>query len=219
MFYDVNTSLVLETVDATEKKVYKARIADVRMDSLYFEMPLNEQTRRIEAPENGTKLRVWFQTPDGAKANFDTEVLGRVRENIAMLIVAKPDPNNITKSQRRDFIRIPATVEAAIDIKAGNETIKIICKTDDISGGGFSAKFNQSIKLKEGQKGQAWLVLPKKNKAIVYATAEVEIVRAKYPEEERHLAWASFKFIRILEGDRSKVIQYTFERQIELYGK
>ncbi|OEF96029.1 flagellar brake protein [Desulfuribacillus alkaliarsenatis] len=219
MSYDINTTLVLETIEQTDKKVYKARIADIKDDCLYFEMPFNEETKRIEAPEQGIKLRVWFQTPDKTKAYFDTSVLGRVQENIAMLIVEKPNSKSIYKKQRRDFVRVPAIIEAALEVITKEGPIKIICKTEDISGGGFSVKFNSSIKLQTGQKAKVWLVMPKKNKKIAHATGEAEIVRVRYPEDSRHLAWASFKFTKIMEGDRSKVIQFTFEKQIDLYGK
>ena len=219
MFYDINTSLVLETVDESEKRVYKARIADIKNDSLYIEMPLNNETNRIEAPLLGTKLKVWFQTPDRARANFDTEVIGKVRENIAMLIVAKPLNEDIQKNQRRDFVRVPAIVEAAIDLQTKDGNISFVCKTDDISGGGFSIKYNSSIKITIAQQGKAWLVLPKKNKNIIHALVDIEVVRTKYPENPNHLAWASFRFKNILESERSKIIQYTFERQIDLYGR
>ncbi|OEH84773.1 hypothetical protein BHU72_08035 [Desulfuribacillus stibiiarsenatis] len=222
MSYEVNTSLVLETIDTEHKKVYKARIADIKSDSLFLEMPMNEETKRIEAPMQGTKLRVWYQTKDGAKANFDTEVTGRYRDNIAMLIVAKPDPSSIQKNQRRDFIRMPAHVEVSLEIiKKDLTKERVLCKSEDLSGGGFSVKFNRDIKITEGQKIKFWMVLPKKNKVIHHSHGEGEVVRVIYPvvDNPKALAWASFKFSKILESERSKVIQYTFERQIELHGK
>lgn len=219
MAYSINTALVLETINNSEKSVYKARIADIKEQDIFIEMPMNEATKRIEAPAIGTELRVWFQAPDNSKASFDTTVTGRVKENIAMLIIAKPDPKSIYKKQRRDFIRVPAIIEVAVVVQTKEADIKIIAKTEDISGGGFSVRYDSNIIINETQKGRAWLVMPKKNETISHAYGEVDIVKVKYPDNPLNKAWASFKFTHITEGERSKVVQYTFEKQIDFYGR
>lgn len=217
--YNVNTSLMMQKIgDENNKTTYKARIADIKDSEIMIEVPINEVTDQPEAPPMGTKLRVWFQAPDGARASFDTKIIGRAKDNIAMLIIEKPDAKNIFKKQQRSFVRVPAYLETAIEITNARGRYSLICKTDDISGGGFSVKFKQDIKLNIAEEGVAWIVIPRKNKQIVHAHAYVEVIRTQYPEDPHHLAWASFKFKNIQESERSKVIQYTFERQIELYG-
>ncbi len=217
--YAVNMPLFMETTGTEEKKVYKARIADIKENSIYIEMPFNEESRRFESPSEGTNLRVWFYGADQARAHFDTRVTGKVEEDISMITVARPKMEDIHKTQRRNFVRVPTTVEAAIEIETSKGKVTFLCKTEDVSGGGFSVKFNQDIKFKIADKGTAWLVLPRKNKQMVHAFVEIETIRVNYPEEPKHLAWASFKLIKLKEAERSKIIQYTYERQIDLYGK
>lgn len=217
--YSVNTNLMMQKIsDEINKIMYKARVADINDSEIFIEVPINEFTQQAEAPAIGTSLRVWFQAPDGARASFDTKIIGRAKDNIAMLIIAKPEAKDIYKKQQRSFVRVPAYLEAAIEITNARGKYSIICRTDDISGGGFSVKFKQDIKVSMAEEGVAWIVIPRKNKQIVHAHAYVEVIRTQYPEDPHHLAWASFKFKNIQENERSKIIQYTFERQIELYG-
>ena len=217
--YSVNMNVLLETIGTEDKKVYKGRIANIEENSIYIEIPFNEETGRFESPQEGMNLRVWFYGADQSRAHFDARVTGKAEENISMITIERPKMVDIHKTQRRNFVRVPTVVEAAVEIHTNKGKVSFLCKTEDVSGGGFSAKFNPEIVFRMADKGTAWLVLPRKNQQIFHAFAEIEAIRIRYPEEPKHLAWASFKFNNLSEVERSKIIQYTYQRQIDLYGK
>ena len=115
----VNTNLYLQVAssDEEESKIeYKSRIADALDDRLLIEVPINEKTGRFKRLYLGDELSAYYLTEGGVKNYFSTHVLGFKEDVIRLVAIEKPDPESITKVQRRSFLRVAAELELAVKL-------------------------------------------------------------------------------------------------------
>lgn len=214
MLPKVNTNLYLQVASSDEEEArieYKSRIADVLDDRFLIEVPLNEKNGRFKRLYLGDELSAYFLSEGGVKNYFSTHVLGFNEDVIRLVAVEKPDPESITKVQRRSFLRVAAELELAIKL---SEQVRFLAVTDDVGGGGISFITDGKWQLKSGDILECWLLVPYKNGSIDHVHFKPEIVRVKPLESGRNQVMA--KFHEISDGERQKIIRYCFERQLEL---
>jgi len=209
----VNQTLYLQVASSDEEETkieYKSRIADLDEDRMLIEIPLNEKTGKFKKLYLGDELSAYFVSDGGVKNYFSTHVLGFKEEVIRLIAVEKPEPESITKVQRRSFLRVAAELELAIKY---SEHVRFLAMTDDVGGGGISFITDGKWQLKSGDILDCWLLLPYKNGTVDHANFRPEIVRVKQLESGRNQVMA--KFAEISDGERQKIIRYCFERQLE----
>lgn len=213
MLPKVNQVLYLQVAssDEEESKIdYKSRIADVSDDRLLIEVPLNEKTGRIKKLYLGDELSAYYVSDGGVKNYFISHVFGFKEEVIRLVAIHKPEPDSITKVQRRSFLRVAAELEIAIKL---SDHIRFVALTDDVGGGGISFICDGKWPLKSGDILESWLLLPYKNGSMEHANFKAEIVRVKPMETGRNQVMV--KFSEIPDGERQKIIRFCFERQLE----
>ncbi|MDQ0058217.1 flagellar brake protein [Paenibacillus harenae] len=213
MLPKVNQMLFYHIASADEEEAaieYKSRIADEQEDFLLIENPLSEKTGRFKRLFLGDELSVYFTTESGIKNYFDSHVVGFAEDVIRLIKIRKPDPDRITKVQRRNFLRVPAELEIAVRL---SDHVRFVCKTDDVGGGGISFLYDGKWSLQSEQMLDCWLLVPFKNGTIEHASFKAEIVRVVQMESGRHQAM--IKFASISDSERQKIIRYCFEKQLE----
>lgn len=196
------------------KQEYKARIADVTDHYYAIEIPINEQTGKLKRLYTGEFIYAYFISEGGVKNFFNTTVLGFREDGIKLVLIKKPDPELITKVQRRNYLRVPAELEVAVQV-AGN--IRMLGVTEDLSGGGLSFVCYSMHPLHAKDKLSCWLLMQFKNESIHHIKFECEVIRVKSLETDQQLVMASITNIHNV--DRQKIIKYCFERQLELRKK
>ncbi len=212
MLPKVNQTLFLQVASSDEEETkieYKSRIADIAEDRMLIEVPLNEKTGKYKKLYLGDELSAYFLSDGGVKNFFSTHVLGFKEEVIRLIAIENPDPESITKVQRRTFLRVAAELELAIKFSS----VRFLAMTDDVGGGGISFITEGKWQLKSGDILDCWLLLPYKNGSVDHANFRPEIVRVKQLESGRNQVMA--KFSEISDGERQKIIRYCFERQLE----
>jgi len=209
LFYQIASS------DAEEAKIeYKSRIADIQNDCYHIEYPLNENTGRLKRLFLGDELSAFFLTEDGVKHYFDSHVLGFVEDAVRLVKIRIPEPDQITKVQRRNFLRVPAELEIAVKLE---KHIRFVCRTDDVGGGGISFICDGKIGAKPGQELDCWLLVPYKNGTNEHVSFTGEIVRIVEMETGRKQLMV--KFTSITDYERQKIIRYCFERQLDFRNR
>jgi c-di-GMP-binding flagellar brake protein YcgR len=204
--------LQVNSIDEEEaKQEYKSRISDITADYIQMEVPMNERTGRLKKLYAGDELSVFFLTEGGIKNYFTTAVIGFREENIRTVIIKKPDPESITKVQRRSFLRVPAELEIAAQI---TEQLKFVGVTDDVGGGGISMLCDGSVPVKNADIISCWLLLPSKSGKVDHIPFKGEVVRVKPLETGRQQIM--MRYSEITDKDRQKVIRFCFERQLEI---
>lgn len=217
MYPKVN-DLVYIHVASVDKKVqekeYKSRIADDDDDSFLIEVPIESGTGRLKRLVIGDELSVYFLSEGGIKNFFNTYVTGFADDKVQMIRIRKPEPETITKIQRRDFLRVVADLEIAVRMK---DDTRFITYTEDVGGGGVSFKCESKYKISQGDQLYCWLLIPYKNGSIDQVPFEAEVVRIKKLETDRVIAM--LKLVSISDMERQKIIRYCFERQFDFKNR
>lgn len=193
---------------------YKTRIADERDGDFCVEMFIHERTGRFKRPSIGDALTAVYVNEEGVQHFFDTQVTGFINDTVPLIRIQKPDLALITKTQRRNYLRVAATLEIAILTPQGD---RFNAMTDDVGGGGVSFICEGSIKLEEANTLECWLLLTYKNSSIEHAAFQALIVRLNTLATGRQHVMAKFESIN--DSDRQKIIRYCFERQLDFRNR
>ncbi|XEC92772.1 flagellar brake protein [Paenibacillus tarimensis] len=214
MLPKVNQMIYLHIASPDEEESgieYKTRIADSGENNYYIEIPMNEKTGKLKRLYLGEELSAYFVTEGGMKNYFNTHVTGFKEDVIRLVAVSKPDPEQVTTIQRRNFLRVAAALELAVK---RSDQVRFVVMTDDVGGGGISFLTEGAWLLKSGDVLECWLLIPYKQGSVDHAKFTSEIVRVKPLESGR--AQVMCKFTDITDGERQKIIRFCFERQFEL---
>jgi c-di-GMP-binding flagellar brake protein YcgR len=201
----------INSIDEEEaKQEYKSRISDIADTYIIMEVPINEKSGRLKRMYVGDELSVFFLTDGGVKNYFTTTVLGFREDVVRMVLIKKPEPEAITKVQRRSFLRVPAELEIAVKL---TEQVQFVAMTDDVGGGGISLLCDGHLPVKSQDTLACWLLLPFKSGKIDHVPFKGEVVRVKTLETGRQQIM--MRFSDISDRERQKVIRFCFERQLE----
>jgi c-di-GMP-binding flagellar brake protein YcgR len=213
---NIGAVINLETKDE-KVETLKCKLVERRGNHLYIDYPFNPKTGRTAYLMIGTELIASFVNKDQNLFRFQTEVTGRVKDNIPMISLTYPGDEQLIRVQRRQFVRIDTTLDIAIHPKS-NEFQPFTAFTTDISAGGSAIILPKSTKLKQGQEILVWFSLPFQNETIEYIKINAKIIRFIATENESFLK-APLQFIDIDEETRQTVIRFCFNQQIQMRRK
>ncbi|MGE5703195.1 MAG: flagellar brake protein [Clostridia bacterium] len=200
-------------------KVYKARVSDLKGDTLAIEVPIEEGTGRGYRIPEGMELSVWYMGEDGSRYDFRSAISGSRTDNIPVLLMKLPPEKDISRTQRRNYLRVDAQLEIAVKTADNVRNYHFLARTSDISGGGLSFTCAEEYRFKEKDIITLYMIIPLKNGTIMHAQADGEVTRIKKLEEVANTQWVSVKFVNISENDQAKVVRACYERQLELRKK
>lgn len=212
MVVKIGSVIQLELEDAEGgKQKLRSKILDYSHSRIYIDYPVSEATERPRFFLEGTEFHASFIGKDEAVYAFKTEVTGRIKKNIPMLVLRDPGKEHYSRIQRREFVRLDTSLDLAVYSKeemfAPFTTI-----TNDISGGGMSATLPKDHKLEKDNLVLVWISLPYRSGEIQYLSVEAKVIRVRLQD-----GWprASFAFVSLEDGAREKIIRYIFEKQHE----
>lgn len=201
------------------KLVYKTRVSDITGNALAIEVPIEETTGRGYRIPEGMGISIWYMGEDGTRYDFRSTITGYRTDNIPVLQLKLPPLQEITRTQRRNYLRVDTQLEISVKTTDTVRNYHFLARTSDISGGGLSFTCSEQYRLKEHDKIMVWMVIPLKNGTVIHAQAEGEVTRLKKLEEVLNTQWVSVKFVNINESDQAKVVRACYERQLELRKK
>ncbi|CAI6057892.1 flagellar brake protein [Cohnella sp. JJ-181] len=196
--------------DGAQTGMLRSRVTDADDRYLYVDIPMDEQTRKLHRTQPGDELKLTYFTAEGVKHQFSAHVHSIRRDSSSQLVIPKPEPDDITREQRRSFLRVEAQLEIAIRL---GEKLRFTALTDDVGGGGVSFRCDRKWPITPNMKANCWLLLTYKSGAVSHAQFEAEIVRIVPVEPHHHLIMMRFKDIQ--DTDQQKIIRYCFEKQLE----
>ena len=206
MLPKVNQFLYLHVASSDEEDAsieYKSRIADSSEDELLINVPIIEGSGRLKRLFLGDELSASYISEDGVKSFFNSHVTGFKEEVVKLVRIRKPDPGSVTKVQRRNFLRVAAELEIAINMSSHARFIGV---TDDVGGGGISFLVDARWPVKQGTILDCWLLVPFRNGSIDHAQFKAEVIRVKPLETKNqimvkftsHFRWRTSKNYPIL---------------------
>jgi c-di-GMP-binding flagellar brake protein YcgR len=209
---NIGVILTLQRVRDQDEKL-RSKLIDRQNGELFIDYPTSEQTGKTVYLENGAELLVTFVNESQKVYCFKTKVIGKRKENIPMIVLKEPPPDGYKQIQRRQFVRIEASIDAAIH-PINREFPPFTTITDDISGGGISIVLPKQHALHSGFDVQVWLVLPFQDGSIDYLTVNAQVVRLS-EENDRQVQKASLKFLDIDDKSQQKLMRFCFETQLQ----
>lgn len=206
----------VESLDMEEaKQEYKSRIADMNDHFFAIDIPINEKTGKFKRLYVGDQLSAYYMTSDGSKNFFNTKVAGLKEEKIRLVLIHRPEPSSITKVQRRNYLRVPADLEIAVQLA---QHTRFVSLTEDLSGGGLSFICDGNVSIMADDEIHCWLLIHFRNEAIEHVPFKGNVIRVKELRDiGRKLVMISFS--DILDSDQQKIVRYCLERQLELRKK
>ncbi|MCC2684582.1 MAG: glycosyl transferase [Paenibacillaceae bacterium] len=209
----VNQILYLQISSTDEEEAmqqFKSRIAEVTDEYISMEVPLNEKTGKFKKLYVGDDLAAYYMSDGGVKNHFISSVIGFKEDVIRLVVIKNPDPETISKEQRRSFLRVPAELELAVKF---SEQLQFLAFTEDVGGGGVSFVCDGYIPLSLNGTVSCWILVHYKNGSIEHIPFKGEMVRIKPLETGKQLVM--MRFTEIGDRDRQKVIRFCFERQLD----
>lgn len=210
-YLTINTRITISIKHANYSGVYDSRVEDIDDNQIMIAQPSEEGVPIPMVP--GTKAIVEFVNNAG-RFRFDSQVTGRRNQGkVSLAEIAMP--KTVTRSQLREFYRVPTRIKAKLKIfysAVPDKNMKIPhksvdCLVVDISGGG--GKLITPAWIENNQP----FMLDISEAVEGMENAPCEAVRVKRIMEKTEV---SFRFSFDKENDRNQVIKYVFKRQIEL---
>ena len=208
----IGGTIVLEKSHSDQPETYRCKLMDIRNGILFVDYPVNIHTNRIDYLINGTHLKGTFVGKDQNTYLFMTEVKGRVRENIPLLLLEYPGDEHLQKIQRREYVRVSLSKDVDV-YPINNEFDSFTALTTDISAGGAAIIIPQNIKIKK----ETFLILgfsfEMRNRDVHDISIHVKVKRIVDVSDNRKKV--SVEYTELGETERQIVMRYCFERQLE----
>lgn len=209
--------LRLEPFAEETAEKFNCKVVERESDRLFVSYPIHEETGKTTFMLDGTQLSASFIGKDNVIYFFQSEVIGRTKKTFPVIALRYPGDHRVLRIQRRQYVRVPVSVSAAIH-PVGEEFSPFVTRTEDISAGGAAVFINQHIKLKHNQVVKIWLTLPMQSNEFFYLELQARVVRAVSPEGEK-LGKLSLQFLDIDDRKKEQVTRFVFEQQLELKRK
>lgn len=210
----IGTNIILEPISSETTERFRCKIVEQKNNAIYIDYPVSVNTNKTSFLLEGSQYRASFVDESKVAHAFKTEVLGRLKTNIPMIILSLPTDDEIIKIQRREFVRVLTPVDVAIEFD--HQYYQFV--TEDISAGGLAIIVNQPISFKENDEVQLTIVLPftNSNDGIKYVQTSAKVVR--FIEKDNTII-APLQFTNTDDIDRQNITRFCFERQLKIRKK
>lgn len=206
----IGTNIILESISSDVKDRLRAKIVEQKNNILYIDYPTNIQTNKTSFLLEGGQYRVSFVDEANNAYAFKTEVLGRIKSNIPMIMLALPANDQFIRIQRREYVRVATPVDIAVEYNQQNYQYV----AEDISAGGLAINIPKIVPFKENDELQLIIVLPfsNSNEGVKYVHTSARVIRI-IEKDQRKLA--TLQFTNTDDVDRQYIVRFCFERQLQ----
>ncbi|WP_456278521.1 flagellar brake protein [Bacillus sp. AK128] len=215
---NIGDTIILEPKNSIENEKYRCKLVEKKGELLYIDYPISMETGKTVFLLDGSQLKGSFVGKDNTVYLFETEVKGRTKQNIPMIVLSYLEEEHLVRIQRRQFVRVETSIDIALHPIKGEFT-PFVAITGDISAGGVAVILPPTkIKIPEGTIFNLWLVLPMQSGDYHYMILKSKAIRI-IPGRDGARDKMPVEFVNISENDRQLLIRFSFERQINLKRK
>ena len=208
----IGTMLILEPTYTERVERFRCKVVEQKDGVIYIDYPINTITKKTAFLIDGAQFRVTFNDESKQSFAFNTEVLGRKKGNIPMIMLNCPPDEEFIKIQRREFVRVETPVDVAVEYD--NRFTQLVA--DDISAGGVLLALQGAVNFKIGDEVRLTIVLPYTNKEIRYVQTDALVVTTF---ERNNRTLASVQFTDTDDIDKQYIVRFCFERQLQIRKK
>ncbi|MCU9613725.1 flagellar brake domain-containing protein [Caldibacillus lycopersici] len=214
--FKIGYVLTIQKINSTKNERFKSKIMDITEQEIYINYPVSMETNKTSYLINGTPLSLSFVGENDIVYQFTTHVAGRVHDGIPLLLIKKPDPAEITKIQRREFVRVARAVDVAIYPMEGDMQL-FQSITEDISAGGASIIVPKEKQIYERQPLTCWFVLPRASGKYHYLKFICKVVRISSRDDKSNII--SVQFMDKTNAKELQIIQFCYEAELAIKQK
>lgn len=212
----IGDAIILELMYSDRFERYRCKLVEQKDHYIYIDYPINTNTNKTVFLHDGTKFKGSFVAQDGSVYMFETEVLGRVKQNIPMLVLTYPGDSQLIKIQRRQYVRIETDIDIAVHPN-NSEFKPFTTITEDVSAGGAAIVTPTSLNLDPGMSITCWIVLSLQNGEYHYIKLDSKVIRTVPINEMKNKV--SLQFQEISPQNRQLLLRFCFDRQLLLKKK
>lgn len=201
-------------------------IQDVQEEYFLITIPMNGLRKKML--QEGEEMNGIYYGEDKNVYMFECIVLDRIVERIPLYKLSMPE--TFMRIQRRNFVRIPATIPllymentSELEEKIQKQELRDIEEsfsgrwqrgnTLDLSGGGMKIHTKKPLKINQ----QIFCILQSKE---LYMGIKGKVIRCIPVIKDRQISYhLGIKFIDIPESKREKIIAFIFKKLRELRKK
>lgn len=198
-----------------------ARVLDLKAEGIYIDVPLTVGKGKWMDFSNSEIIHVSYVLTDGAVYHFESTMLMQTKlDQLPAIILRRPEASQITRLQRRSFVRIEVSLQLSIlRIRPGDASPLStgFGMTYDLSGGGLSFRPLRDMEIAYGDQITVKFALPNDQAKDLPVSAKGHVVRLTQDEYNRPLYCINFE--QLSHSGQQRIIQYVFRRQIELRSK
>ncbi|MGE5397860.1 MAG: flagellar brake protein [Chitinophagales bacterium] len=205
-----NTLLELEAPGSFPRRGrFNSRVEELRLNTLLIAVPIHSGA--LVPLRLGEGLNIYFVSNQCAYT-FSTHILGRSIEPLPILEIKRP--LEYTKIQRRNYVRLPLSMNLQFVRFIDEEAMMTEGRTIDLSGGGL--QFQTKVNLTPEEFIELRLNLSNK----VTVVNKAKVVRV-FPKAINNEVWqlVAVQYIDLKESQREMIIKYIFDQQRELIKK
>ena len=208
----IGTMLILEPTYTERVEKFRCKVVEQKDGVIYIDYPINTITKKTAFLIDGAQFRVTFNDENKQSFAFNTEVLGRRKGNIPMIMLSCPPDDDIIKIQRREFVRVQTPVDVAVEYN--NSFTQLVA--EDISAGGVLLILTKPVNFQIGDAVRLTIVLPYNNNEIRYVQTDALVVTTF---ERNNRTLASLQFTDTDDIDKQYIVRFCFERQLQIRKK
>jgi c-di-GMP-binding flagellar brake protein YcgR len=199
MYPKVNQNILLEIKG--KDKSFKTIIAEISEKEILIGFPMDLKVLGFLL--KGTVVYITYSVEENLY-KFQTSIIGKRNENMALFRLVKPNEKDIKKIQRRNNFRVKAMLPMAL--KDGEVT------SVDISAGGTQISCEESYEILYGEVVTGTLHIPGELED-VHFQGLVKRISRNTNEDRKNVAIA---FTNLNHGDQEKITRYCFDKQRQM---
>lgn len=210
---DLKVNQLIEITVDEEGSDYKnlaSRIEEVTGQYLHVSIPMKRGQLLPLRVRQKLIINLHYK---GRSFQFDTVIVQRLLHPIPVLVVPKPD--HFREIQRRQWVRVPASILMRYWVKNEDETSPIYeATTVDISGGGIC--FLTKDPVEAGQLLEVEINFPYRDPVF----CQLKVLRLlETANKEGAVNKVVSEFYEISENQRDRIVSFVFEKQREWIRK
>lgn len=216
----VGMPIFLEKVNDNDDIItYRSRIVELNDLSIYIDYPINQQTGKVTFLLENTPFTAWYVgSVDQAVYRFFTSVTKRVHKEIPMIELIRPEPKDIERIQRRQFVRVETAVNTAC-YPVHQPFEPFVTVSEDISGGGMAILVPDTCNWEPDWEVNLYFSIYQAGDQPFYYQQLAKVIRLTEVKELENRKRASLQFVDIDEKVRQELIRFCFQHQLKMKKK
>lgn len=196
----IGDAITIEYVNENkEVKTAKSKVLENNNDDICINYPSDQETGRTIYLNQETEITVFFFDENQIPYKCTSNVIGKRKEDIPMIVVSIPPKEEMIRLQRREYLRVDTMVKAPI-MQNGEAFDTFIV---NMSAGGVAIVVPEGVSLKEYGEVVTDFELPLKEPAKIKAVAEMNRV---YQDEQTGKTRGIMEFTEITNDHQQQLL-------------